>query len=424
MWRLLALSLVIAVLTTAFLIATMALMKFPAGYVFDPVTLSARWMLGNYMGALTVTPCVLAIYQWAKGKTFRAALDSLVDDRRTVESIFMAVPVVSILVWVGISIPSSRSLAQVALFLPVIWLAMRHGWVGAALGGTAVSFAVMLLMPKDYDPQTMQAEAIISLTVSTMLLLGAHVTTLNERAKRECTSFAQAIALAQRNAIASEIRLRTASVAIDHIGESVQASHTGLMNRIRLLAPAGVDRSHQIRASLVHDQIFKLSNVLYPVAWRERGLQTSLRESVVARSIMECGAHFTADFRGPLSRLTPPMHLAVYRIITEIIADACTGQPFTDANVRVRCGVQWPRSWVAVAVTLRTDEDRVNDIDWPELKTRIARDFGSGAWELIEDRAATFEGRASRRLSHGRRRINVLMFEPQNSAASVEPLSS
>ncbi|MGR0116377.1 MASE1 domain-containing protein [Ralstonia pseudosolanacearum] len=424
MWQILALSLFIAVPVTAFFFITVLVMRLPATYVLDPPKLISQWILGNYMGALTLTPTMLALQQWGRGRSLRSAVDALTDNRRVIESIFMSVPVVSVMVWMGIASPASRPFAQVALFLPVVWLAMRHGWQGAALGGTIASFAVILLMPEAYDRQTIQAEVVIALATSTMLLLGAHVTLLNERAERERMGLDQAIALAQRNVIVSEGRLRTASLAVDQLHETLQVFHDALLHRLRSLAPAEQGRPHQTRAALVQEQIFRVANVLYPIAWRERGLPAALRESAVARSIMESGVYFTADFRGPFSRLSTPLHLAVYRAITDIIVQACTGQPFTDVDVRIRCGERPRRAWVVVSVIFRSDEGGVSNIRWSDLRNRVTRDFGLCTWQVIEDHAATFEGRAGQRTSAGKRRVNMLMFEPQNLAAQIGPPGS
>lgn len=424
MWRILALSLAVSIPLTAFFLVTVLIMRLPSDYVLDAPKLVSQWMLGNYIGALTLTPSVLALCQWTQGKTFRTAWDALGDDRRILESIFVTAPIVGMLIWTGLSLPSSRPFCQVALFLPVIWLSMRHGWRGAALGGAVASFAVVALMPALYDRQTMQAEVIIALAISTMLLLGAHVTALNERAEREHLSQTGAIALAQRNLMANDMRLRMASLVIDQIRESVQASHHSLISRIRLLAPAGIDRSHQARATIVHDQIFRLSDVLHPISLRDRGLPAALRDSAIARTVMEYGADFTADFRGPFSNLTTSFHLAVYRTIVEIIAEACTREPFIDVDIRLRCGTQDSRNWVMVFAIFCTEKDKTVHLQWKELKGRIARDFGAGNWNRVVDRAATFEGRATSHASSGKRRVNVLMFEPKDSATPSESLSS
>ncbi|QVX40723.1 MASE1 domain-containing protein (plasmid) [Ralstonia solanacearum] len=419
MGQILALSLIIALPVTAFFFVTVLIMRLPATYVLDPMKLISQWVLGNYMGALTLTPAMLALQQWGRGRSFRSAMEAVLDNRRIIESIFMAIPVVCIMVWMGIASPASRPFAQVALFLPVVWLAMRHGWQGAALGGTLASFAVILLMPEAYDRQTIQAEVVIALATSTMLLLGAHVTLLNERAHSERIGLNQAIALAQRNIIVSESRLRIASLAVDHLQETLRVFHDGLLHRLRSFSPADQGRPHQARAALVHEQVFRVANVLYPIAWRERGLPAALRESAIARLVMESGAYFTADFRGPFSRLSTPLHLAVYRAITDIIAKTCADQPFTDVDVRIRCGERPHRAWVIVSIIFRDDEDRAPNIRGEDLRNRAIRDFGVCTWQMIEDHAATFEGRASRRVNPGKRRVNVLMFEPQGLAAQI-----
>lgn len=177
--------------------------------------LAAQWVLGNLIGILCVAPAVLAVRQAVRDHGWRSLLASISESRSTFESICFIVPVLMILIWAGFAEPHLRGLAQVAMFVPVVWLALRHGWQGAALGGSVASLSVVWLMPEKYDDATIQAEVIVAFAICTMLLLGARIEVLDRRAERERKEVRTALALAQRQVQLGEMQLRSTAHALE-----------------------------------------------------------------------------------------------------------------------------------------------------------------------------------------------------------------
>jgi len=95
------------------------------------------------------------------------------------------------------------------------------------------------------------------------------------------------------------------------------------------------------------------------------------------------------------------------------VADACRGKNVTEIDIRLRCGEHVSRWWVVVRISLLADPVRLARVRWDELLPRITR-LGSGrGFHAIEDRAATFEGRARERTLPDGRRISVLLLDPE-----------
>jgi len=412
MSSLLGCALLLSFLMTGYNIAAMLVTKLPPGYQLHFDKMAVEWVLGNYLGILAIVPVSLFGRQLFAGARWRELGTRLLDDRTVLDSVFLVVPALLLLVWIGLEAPQVRQIAQVAMFLPIVWLAMRHGWQGAAIGGTASSLAVIALMPATYDQQTMQAEAIVAFAISSMLLLGARIGALHHHAEQERMDVRMALALAQRNVHIGEMQLRTTSLALEQIRETVQASFSMMMSRLRHLQPTIEDRSYHRQALVAQDQLFRLADSLYPVSWRERGLPAALREGAIPRALDETGVGYWCDLRGPLSRLSQTLHLAIYRLVVEVVADACAKRNLSEVIVRLRCGEKAGRRWVLVSVIFRDRAEAASNVRWDELLPRVLRSTSGMGWSGIRDRALTFEGDAREHLLANGRRVSLLLLDP------------
>jgi glucose-6-phosphate-specific signal transduction histidine kinase len=417
MGALLLCALVVAGIVTLENLGTLLTTKLPPGYPqIHYGELAAKWVLGNYLGALTITPLVLFVQQEFVHGGWHDLGRRLAQSRLLREAACILVPALGLLAWIGLyAAPDAqtRQIAQIAMFLPVVWLALRHGWHGAAVGGTAASMAVIALMPHIYDHDTLRAEVVIAFVISTMLLMGGRIALLDRRAQTEHLGRGLALALAQRNVQTGETQLRMTSQALDQIRETVQSGCMMVMNRRRTLHPALDDRSCQSLVRVAQDQLYRLADTLYPLSWQEKGLLAALREGPVPRALDEAGIRYWCDLHRRLSRLSAASHLAVYRVVCEAVADACAGKNVTEIDVRLRCGERAGRWWIVARISLRADPVRLARVRWDELLPRISR-IGSGrGFQSIEDRAATFEGLARERILPDGRRVSVLLLDPQ-----------
>jgi glucose-6-phosphate-specific signal transduction histidine kinase len=365
--------------------------------------LAAQWVLGNLIGVLTVVPTVLAVRQAIRQHGWRALLNAISDSRATFESIFFIVPVLALLVWAGFAEPRLRELAQVAMFVPVVWLALRHGWQGAALGGTVASMALVWLMPAKYDYATIQAEVVIVFAICTMLLLGARIEALDRKAEKERNEVRTALALAQRNVHLGEMQLRMSALALEQARETVRTGYTMMMGRLRHLQPAIDDGGYQKVALAAQDQLFSISESLHPTIYRDRGLPAALREGAVARMLDHAGIRYWCELKGSLSALSPTIHLALYRMVCEALSEGCGKRDISDVCVRIRGGSFHERRWVVTSIVFRANPARLPHVKWDDMLPRLVRTTTGAGFKAVKDRAAIFEGYArERNLSNGR----------------------
>ena len=136
------------------------------------------YLLGAYLGALTLTPAVLAIRERVLGYrgdaiSFAAAWQSpLMRD-----TLRWMVPIVAGLTSITLLTQDEnlRQLARGAQLIPFIALAWRHGWHGASMGGMAASIALAVTAQGPLDPAVIRIQVVLALAISGGLWIGAHL---------------------------------------------------------------------------------------------------------------------------------------------------------------------------------------------------------------------------------------------------------
>lgn len=405
-------SLIIALIGTGITIGQLQLTPLPPGYVIHYGELIARLVLGNFMGVLTITPLALVLHQaLIVARRSGHPWHDLFDDRLFLESLFAVLPALGFLGWLGHSDAHAREVAQMAMFLPVIILAMRHGWKGAAVAGAMASIGIVLLMPATNDHATLQAETLVALAISTMLLVGARMTVLDRKALEQHIDTRLALALAQRNVHLGEAQMRVTAQALDQVSDSIRGVFNLMMVRLRHLQPVVDDTGYRRHALNAQEQLFRLTDSLQPIVLRERGLPSALMHGSLPRLINEAGIKYWCDLRGPVSFFAQALQLAVYRIVSEAIATACMGRDVSDILVKIRCGLRG-RPWLVVMIETRGHPVRVQQVQWETLLPNLRSSATGLGLQAIEDRAATFEGRVKQRRLREGRRLVVSLLEP------------
>lgn len=411
-------ALIVAVISTVETIGQVRFATLPPGYVIHYGVVTARMVLGNFMGVLTVAPVTLVVHQSFAAADFqwRRWLRALLESRFLVEGALGVFPVIAFLVWLGDHNPEIRAMAQMAMFLPVIFMAFRHGWQGAAVAGTLASLGIVTLMPATDDPVTMQAEALVAMAVSTMLLMGARMTTLTQRVEQERLDSRVAMALAHRNAALGEAQLRVTAQALDQLGQSIHGAFKLMLGRLHHLQPVLDDAGYRRHAEIAQEQLFLLTDSLSPAVLREHGLAGAMNQGALARAMHEAGIRYWCDLRGPVGVISREMNLVVYRVACEAIAEACLTHEPAAVLVKIRCGSKGG-AWAVVMIDIRWDPERALRVDWATLRQRLRISTTGLGREAIEGRVATYGGRLRERTMSDGKRVMASFLEPNQPRA-------
>jgi len=403
-------SVAVSGIATMITIGQLQVTPLPSGSALHYEEIIPRLVLGNLLGVLTVTPVLLVWQQGlaATGWRWRTWLRQCSESRLAIEAAFAAAPFIGALCWAGGRHGEMRDVVQLAMFLPVVVLAMRHGWRGAAVGGLLASAGIMVLMPRHDDAVALQAEAMMAVAIAAMLVIGARITYLDGRVEREQSEMRTALAQTQRQVNEEEAELRAVARALEEFRESFQGVLHQMLGRAGNAEGAEPAKGAALRGGQLAPPRGAV-DPLHPSMLAEWGLPGALGEDALARLLHDAGMDYSWDLRGPVKLLRQGTNLALYRIVLETLADACSQRDVAAVRIRIRCG-ELRRSWAVAVVDIRRDPEGAAKVDWPQLLPRLhLRASGMGR-RAIEHQAALFEGAVRERpMPYGRRTIVGLL---------------
>ncbi|TPG46193.1 hypothetical protein EAH75_16400 [Rhodanobacter glycinis] len=376
---------------------------------------AAQYFIGNYLGILTLVPLVLMVWEGRvkRAASWRLAVEHALGERLAIEVAAFVVPALALLVWIGLeaSGDGSRQVARMLMFLPVIWLALRHGWHGAAVGGTVASIAVVLTMPELYDTSTLQAEVFVAFATTSMLLFGSRIALLHQQKGRGSESAGKSLDLARRIQAQCEAQLRQTSLGIELISETIHATEELMFERLRQVRPMVDPRELRRRTTVTREQLFQLADGLNPVTLREHGLVAALRRGGIARALDSHRIGYWCLARGGIDQLSHAMQLALHRLACEGIAHLCGAHSVSDLTVHLRSGQHAGRRWVVVRIDALFSEDPGLRVHGGPLLHRLAA-TGLGL-DAIKDRAELYDGTVKVRTTAHGKCISMMVYDDQ-----------
>jgi glucose-6-phosphate-specific signal transduction histidine kinase len=420
-----------AVLTAADDAFVLAFVHMPAGETAPLIDAQVvfGYFLGNYLGALAIVPTILTIHLWRIDRRVPAGGESLWQSRLMRDALIGVVtPLLALMGLVFSSQGDSMQVFRIAMFLPVVWLTSRHGWQGAALGGTLASIAVTMTSSMVRDPSVIQAQALIGFAITTLLMLGSRIAHQAHASQSNHLDSLRGFQLAQQGLYLEELRLRQAADTLEHIGHTIRENHNRLLDRLRHVLPSSEERTYAKQVALAQHEMHRLANALYPRGWRERGVPATLREGPFAQAIHMAGASYQCELSGRgLSQLAPDVHMALYRLACEVLVYVLSRGSMQDVQLRLRGGHTQGRRWVvmrlsgirATSQSIPTGSDLPHAFDeepWKQAMTLLGAS-GLGI-SSIRDRTHIYGGDVHLRESARQVSVTLLLHDSLRTAVS------
>ncbi len=399
MTMLLGLTLAGAVLTAANNALVLSVARMPAGEALPDITTQVLfgYFLGNYLGALTLTPAAIAMYQWLTERSGGGLSAALLQSHLGRDLLLgVVVPLLMLAGLVFNSQGDSMQVFRMAMFLPVAWFTARHGWQGAAIGGALANAAVVLTSTVVRDPGVIQAQALIAFAITTLLLLGSRIAYQAHSAQASQVHTMRGFQLAQQGLYLEELRLRQVADTLDHIGQSIRESQNSLLDRLRHHLPANEEHSYSRQVALTQHEMHRLANALYPRGWRERGVPATLRDGPFAQAVRMAGATYQCDLSGRgLSQLAPDVHMTLYRLACEVLVYVLARGPAQHVHLQLRGGYTHGQRWVTMRIVGEASDVDQGDLlpaeaPWKQAMTLLGAS-GLGI-STIRDRAQIYGG--------------------------------
>jgi two-component system sensor histidine kinase UhpB len=139
------------------------------------------YVLGAYLGALTLTPSILALREYFLARQ-RATWQPIWQRPRTRGLLGASAGLMLTAMLVAQHLDGwALQLCRMSTLLPVLVLTLRYGWQGAGLAGLPASIVVASTSTTLLDPPMIHAQVVLAFALSAALVAGAHIARRKQR---------------------------------------------------------------------------------------------------------------------------------------------------------------------------------------------------------------------------------------------------
>lgn len=378
---------------------------------------AAIFFLGSYLAILSIVPwVVMARLDYRPGQ-IREQIHQTFSGRLFLDTVALVAPVLILLTWAGQGGNDiTRQIAPVAMFLPMAWLTLKHGWRAAAISGPLAIACISLpiSLAADSDPKTYTTEAFLAIGITCLFALGARISVQLMQEEKERQSVLNVQRLARQNLQLSEQRMRQTSQALEYLAGTLHITNGRLLDQMRRIVPNIESHAFYKQAVATQNQVYRLAESMHPVAWRERGLPAALNETV-ARALDEAGIAYRCEISGRgFTRLAPSVLTAAYRTACEAVVYVTSRLACTRVNLKLRGGETHGKRWVMVCVEGVLEETGVaSAVYHSEERRRLAAKLGASMLDIPEmrDHVSIFNGALHLRMPKDKLRITALLHD-------------
>lgn len=383
---------------------------------FGPMN-AVGFFLGPYLANFSLVPwLVMAKLDYRPGK-IRELIHQILVSRLLLDTVALLVPAFIILTWISYQGSDSvKQVAPIAMFLPMAWLTLKHGWRAAAVSGPLAIVSISLSIPgaDDLDPRTYVAQTFLAIGISCLFALGARISVQLLQEEKERRSSFNVQRVARQSLQLSEQRMRQTSQALEYLAGTLHITNGRLLEQMRRIVPNIESHAFYKQAVATQNQVYRLAESMHPVAWRERGLPAALNETV-ARALDEAGIAYRCEISGRgFTRLAPAVLTATYRTACESVVYVTSRLACTRVNLSLRGGETHGKRWVVLRVTGVLEETGVaSAVYHSEERRRLATKLGASMLDIpeIRDHVRIFDGFVHVRMPADRLQITAFLHD-------------
>lgn len=359
----------------------------------DSASLFVRYITGDCLGILMIVPPALV---WIHRKNEEFLPKKFVIDAT------IAIGMIGVMFCATLPPeiePSLRQLLLVMMTLPAVGLTILHGWRGAAIGTAAANYAIGETLSKlnfieAYDPTSFLAQQILLVTAIALLIIGAFMSKLFDKARKLGISEQHAMNLAQTSFLSPEHTFREKVLHMAQMQIALDEQRRSIASELKNLGhyQAAMDiNAHGVEHKTRFEQHVM---ALYPPQIEQEGLFSALHTDAIMQ-FWAGDAEVILMTKYSAKQLSNPLQYAAYYCIGNTIAFLSQFNPDC-YEIRARVWVTKSRRGIAIIVTAKpTTEAQPNDASM------------LASLEL-EGRAKAYGGTVKRRHTH---QISLLLSE-------------
>jgi glucose-6-phosphate-specific signal transduction histidine kinase len=383
---------------------------------FAPIS-ALGFFLGPYLAILSIVPWVLMVKVNYERSRLREQFNQMFASRLFWDTLALVIPAFVVLTWMNfVGGDEIKQVASLAMFLPMAWLTLKHGWRAIAIAGPLAIACTALVTPAldDFNFKTYAIQTSLAIGVTCLFALGGRISVqlMQEESERNSTLNVQR--LARQSLQLSEQRMRQTSQALEYLAGTLHITNGRLLDQMRRIVPNVESHAFYKQAIAAQNQVYRLAESMHPVAWRERGLPAALNETV-ARALDEADIAYRCEINGRgFTRLAPAVLTATYRTACEAIVYVTSRLACTRVNLQLRGGETHGKRWVMLRVEGVLEETGVaSAVFHSEERKRLAGKLGASMLDIPElrDHVRIFDGSLHVRMPSGQLQITALLHD-------------
>ncbi|WP_229720670.1 hypothetical protein [Dyella nitratireducens] len=423
---LLCCALSLSVLWAAMNSVTLSTVQLPTGPYHAPSGTAFMYVLDNYLAMLIVVPWAVMV------RTHRRVMpDRLLSLRQMVRKpafrhVSLTVLAFTVLTFLhGVVTDVAKPVVLTALFLLVVWLTLKHGWV-SVLGGTSALICMRFLLDWRPDPAILQMHVVMAFAITGLYMFGAHISSQWRQHEQLQRDAKQTQHVAQKALLFGEQRLQQTSQFLEQVAGVVCMDYARVLQRfVPVEARDGYDKDFLD----VPKQVHYVAESIHPSAWRERGLAAALEESI-GMALHEAGIRYSCETPGIRLRfLSEALQGVIYRMACEAAVHISASPACIGIHLTLRMGRRRGVPWVGLRMDGMLEVSQVAyGLLQAKQRERVAPKLGASARPFDDLRllARLFEGDIRRRATVSGMRVTALLCDTESRAqherSRIKPL--
>ncbi|WP_448142996.1 MASE1 domain-containing protein [Stenotrophomonas bentonitica] len=338
---------------------TMAQLLWPTPPSLPISTRAVRYVLGDFMGILTLAPLALLWTRRNTDQTWHARSSTA----------YSALTALLVLGFCSTQIPpqyaAATSAMHLAMVLPAILLTRRHGWWGAAISLPLMSLSIGLSitstgLPASFDLAIFNTQQSFAVVAVSLVVLGASISHYHDRSERRVIERRQAISLTRTSEATGESHLRMRALDINRIGDGIDRYLSETADWMTQQGHPDAARCLVNTASLYSRKFREQTSMVYPAILEHVGLYLALQAGGVSGPWANTGRLATPRLTGDPCRLPVTLQLAAYRTVTETVYLLLQSETSL-LRIKARCGRWKELEGILVVVELVEKDQRLSE---------------------------------------------------------------
>jgi len=344
---------------------------------------ASTFILGTYLGQMLVVPAVVSVMLERRlrgdgqSSYLRFNLPNLGSIAGATTGLLLALLAIN---WLTTS-RELHTIVSLLMFVPCAWITARHGWSGAVVTTVLANLALQADLPRATDNDLLETQVLMAFVSTAMLILGASLTEHRHRSQVLAGESKHFQALARRNLLWGEGRVRRAANQVERALLALQTYAEQAASLLQIdQRPAAGAMLRWHGTGMARQEIREIISSMEIRPLEAHGLNMALALGPIAQALHDARISYAVRTPPATVELPHDVEVHLYRAAYDLVMMMCRDN--RAYRVAMRLCVR-PGPWRSVALVVRV---------WPGGGDAPRLPAPNCEIEEIRDLAETYHG--------------------------------